>query len=46
MGDQESGTGEVSQQAQNGQRHEMLECVEQQIASAVADGSQKPAGAD
>ena len=31
MGDQESVTCEVSQQAQNGQGHKMVECVEQQM---------------
>ena len=39
MGDQVGGTGEVSQQAQNGQGHEMVESVEQQIVRAVVDGS-------
>ena len=40
MGDQESCTCEVSQQAQNGQGQKMVENVEQQIARALtADGS-------
>ena len=39
MGDQESCTCEVSQQAQKGQGHKMVESVEQQIARALADGS-------
>ena len=39
MVDQGSGAREVSQQAQNGQGHEMVESVEQQIAGAVVDGS-------
>ena len=39
MGDQESGTCEVSQQAQIGQGHGMLESVEQQFARGVVDGS-------
>ena len=37
MGDLESGTCEVSQRAQNGQGHEMVESVEQQIARAQID---------
>ena len=37
MGDQESCTCEVSQQAQHGQRHKVVESVEQQIARALTD---------
>ena len=39
MCDQESCTCEVSQQAQGGQGHEMVQSVEQQIARALANGS-------